>query len=185
MVIIQKYLSLGRMARGDTRNTKNPLYFTQPLEKIILHWVGPYPHHTPDGVRHWWENGSDGRGVRASAHFIVKNDIILQCIPLDEIACHSGDLRNYNSIGIEVIPMNATGEFDQLTIKTLKDLIKHIGENAGKDLMLERHYDGAQKKDCPRFYTPVTSLLDGGGRVVNPNGGNERWEALKQFLNAA
>jgi len=184
MVINQKYLSLGKTARGDTRNTKNPLYFTQPLEKIILHWVGPYPHHTPDGVRHWWENGSDGRGVRASAHFIVKCDLILQCLPLDEPGWHSGDSRNYNSIGIEVIPMNATGEFDPVTIKTLKDLIQYIRDNTGRDLILERHYDGVQKKDCPRFYTPVTSLLDGGGRVVNPIGGNERWEVLKRYLNS-
>jgi len=180
--LTQCFLSLGKMARGDTSDTKRQLFFTRPLEKIIIHWIGPFPNHTPLGVRNWWENGNDGLGVRASAHFIVKDDEVLQCLPLGEIGWHSGDMRNHNSIGIEVIPMNTAGEFSQQTINTLRGLVKYIRVDTGKNLEIERHFDSVQKKDCPRFYTPITSLLDGGGRVANPEGGQQRWEALKMFL---
>jgi len=183
MKITEHLLSLGKMARGDTSNTNKPLLFTRTLEKIIIHWIGPYPHHTPAGVRNWWENGSDGRGVRASAHFIIKDGEVLQCLPLNETGWHSGDTRNHSSIGIEVIPMNKMGEFSETTQNTLKELVAYIRKETGKELELERHFDGVQKKDCPRFYTPITSILDG-DRVFNPEGGQERWENLINFLNA-
>jgi hypothetical protein len=176
------FLSTDKLARGLN---KKPVYFTKKIDRITIHWIGPYPHHTPEGVRAWWENGSNGAGVQASTHFIVKEKIIIQTLPLNEVGWHSGDARDYHSIGIEVVPMNLTGEFSKQTIETLKELIKHIRKEIGADLILDRHYDGTQKKDCPRYYTPVTSLLDGGGRVNNPIGGDERWEELKQYLNAA
>ncbi|MCL2174495.1 MAG: peptidoglycan recognition protein family protein [Treponema sp.] len=182
MILTQLFLSLGKLARGLN---KQAVYFTKPVEKIIIHWIGPYPNHTLGGVRSWWEKGSNGEGVQASAHFIIKEEYALQCLPLNEVGWHSGDARNNSSIGIEVVPMNLTGEFSQKTIETLKELIQYIRKETGRNLELERHYDGVQKKDCPRFYTPVTSLLDGGGRVNNPEGGDQRWEELKQFLNAA
>ncbi|MCL2722208.1 MAG: peptidoglycan recognition protein family protein [Treponema sp.] len=184
MILTHLFLSLGKMARGDTSNTKKQLFFTKPLEKIIIHWIGPYPSHTPLVVRNWWENGSDGRGVRASAHFIVKDENILQCLPLNEIGWHSGDARNHNSIGIEIIPMNIAGEFSQTSISTLKELIQHIRKEAGKFLELERHFDGVQKKDCPRFYTSITNLVGVEHRFLNPEGGQQRWEILKGFLDS-
>jgi len=184
MNLTQNLLSLGKMARGDTQNTSKPLFFSKPIEKIIIHWIGPYPHHTPAGVRNWWENGSNGKGVRASTHFIVKDNDVLQCLPLNEIGWHSGDARNHNSIGIEVIPMNAAGEFSIASLDTLKKLVHYINHNVGKELEIERHFDGVQKKDCPRFYTPVTGLVGIDHRVVNPEGGQDRWESLKMFLNS-
>jgi hypothetical protein len=171
MEITQKLLSLGKLARGLDGK---PVKFTKPLKKIIIHWIGPYPNQdviTPWG---WWENGSNGKGVQASAHFILKDKNVLQALPLDEVGWHSGDARNYDCIGIEVIPMNTEGEFSKTTIDTLKLLIKHIRKEIGLNLELERHYDGTQKKDCPKFYTPVTSL---------PESGQKRWEDLKVFLN--
>jgi N-acetylmuramoyl-L-alanine amidase CwlA len=104
-------------------------------------------------------------------------------LPLNEIGWHSGDLRNLISIGIGVIPKNNIGEFGQNTINTLKDLISHIRKETGISLELERHFDGVQKKDCPRFYTNVTNLADIDHRVENPVGGQERWENLRANLN--
>ena len=182
MKIIEKFLSVGKKARGLNGS---PVFFSKPINLTLLHWIGPWPNHTPTGVRNWWENGSNGEGVQASAHFIIKDENILQTLPLNEVGWHSGDARNQNSIGIEVIPMNLTGEFSRQTIESLKELIQHIRKETGKDLTLERHYDGTQKKDCPRYYTPVTSMVGVEGRASNPDGGDQRWEALKQFLNAA
>ena len=57
--------------------------------------------------------------VQASAHYIIKDNDVLQTLPLNEVGWHSGDMRNYHSIGIEVIPMNTQGEFSKDTILTL------------------------------------------------------------------
>jgi len=175
MIITQKHLSLGKLARSGIK-------FSKPLQKIIIHWIGPYPNQVVSSPWNWWENGSDGTGVRASAHFIVKNDDILQCLPLDEVGWHSGDSRNYESIGIEVIPKNEQGEFGSITIDTLQRLIQHIREEIGRPLPLERHFDGTQKKDCPRFYTPLSEIITK-DTMGNDQRGEQRWEKLKLFLN--
>ena len=180
MKLTQQFLSLGKKARGMNGE---PVYFTKPIDRIIIHWIGPYPGQGVTTPQNWWENGGDGAGVQASAHFIAKDENVLQCLPLNEVGKHSGDSRNYSSIGIEVIPMNTEGEFSEATKNTLKELVAYIRGQTKTDLKLERHFDCTQGKDCPRFYTPVTSLLHGGGRVANPPGGDERWEELKQFLN--
>ena len=188
MRLTQNFLSLRKKARGlwtQNQTTKewifNQVFFTKPVDRITLHWIGPYIQRitTP---RDWWENGSDGNGVQSSAHFIARDIDVIQSLPLDEVGWHSGDARNYSSIGIEVCPMNLTGEFSQDTINTLKELIAHIRITHPSATIIDRHYDGLQKKDCPRFYTPITSLLDGGGRVANPEGGEQRWEELKRIL---
>ena len=176
MIVTQKPLSLGKQARSGIK-------FAKPLQRIVIHWIGPYPNQAVSTPWNWWENGSDGKGVQASAHFIIKDADIIQCLPLNEVGWHSGDARNHDSIGIEVIPMNDRGEFSKLTIDALKLLVQHIRKETGKQLPLERHFDGAQKKDCPRYYQPRTDLAGEGGRVENPPGGEERWENLKLFLN--
>jgi len=175
MEIINNLLTSGKPARSGIK-------FTKPVTKIIIHWIGPYPHHNPSIVRDWWEKGNDGKGVQASAHFIVKENVCMQCLPLDEVGWHSGDSRNYESIGIEVIPMNEAGEFSKTSIDAVCSLIRHIKGEKKSSLTIERHFDGAQKKDCPRFYTPVTENIGIGGRVENPLNGGKRWEVLKLLL---
>jgi len=175
MKITLKLLSLGKRARSG-------IIISRRLERIIIHWIGPYPGQAVSTPWNHWENGKDGKGVEASAHFVLKDADVIQCLPMNEPGWHSGDARNYCSIGIEVIPMNTKGEFSALTIATLKELIRHIRQETGLNLPIERHYDGVQKKDCPRFYTPVIDLVGVDGRVTNPAGGEERWEALKSYL---
>jgi len=167
--IKEKLLSLGKMARGS--NGK-PVLFSKLVDLIVIHWIGPYPAQAVTSPWNWWENGSDGQGVRASAHFIIKGGDVLQALPLNEVGWHSGDERNYRSIGIEVIPANTEGLFDDGTIETLKELIAHIRETY-PDTKLVRHFDGAHKKDCPRWYTP------------HVDGGENRWLNLKNYLDGA
>ena len=176
MNITRNYMSLGKKGRSGRK-------FTRGVTGIIIHWIGPYPNQRPSAVRHWWEMGVDGQGVVASAHFAIRDRDVLQCLPLDEVGWHSGDERNYNMIGIEVCPANAMGEFSDTTIETLKELVELIREAHPGAATILRHFDGKQGKDCPRFYTRITSLLDGGGRVANPEGGDARWENLVDYLN--
>jgi N-acetylmuramoyl-L-alanine amidase len=146
---------------------------------ITIHWIGPYSSQTPDVVRSWWMNPSSGQ---ASAHFIVKDKDVMQCIPIDEVAWHAGTPKgNYYSVGIETIPKNTAGEFSEDTILTLKEVCNLIKTKFPEINQVVRHYDWTQK-DCPRYYTPITSLLDGGGRVANPEGGDKRWENLKKRI---
>ena len=170
MKLQEKFLSLGKEARGIP--PANPVYFGKPVDTIIIHWIGPFPKQSVVIPWQWWEDGSDKKGVKASAHFIVKGEDVLQALPLNEVGWHSGDSRNFTSIGIEVIPMNEAGEFAPDTIKTLKELVKHIRETY-PHTTLSRHFDGVQKKDCPKYYTPLAR--DG-------KQGDERWIALRNYL---
>jgi len=176
MRITEKLLTTGKPARSGRK-------FRVNLKRLIIHWIGPYPGQAVTSTWNHFENGDGGKGVAASAHFIVKETDVLQCLPLNEVGWHSGDMRNFDSIGIEVIPANAAGEFSVTTVETLRELVAHIRKETGRPLPLERHYDGAQKKDCPRYYTPVAALAGVGGRVENPPGGDGRWEELKAYLN--
>jgi N-acetylmuramoyl-L-alanine amidase len=143
---------------------------------ITIHWIGPYPNQSPYDVIKWWKTGPDGKGIQASAHYVIKNDLIINCIPTDEVAWHCGSKGNYTSIGIEVVPASRNGEFSTESIASLKELIEKW-----PDLELLRHYDWTQK-DCPRYYTPITGLMGVEGRVDNPTGGQARWEELKKGL---
>lgn len=111
---------------------------------ITIHYVGPFPGQTVSQVREWWEV-SDGE---ASAHYVIKDDIVLQCWPLTKVAWHAGcKAGNNTSIGIEVIPKNSAGEFSDRSIATLKELLDSLPR-----LPIVRHYDWTGKA-CPAYYT--------------------------------
>lgn len=120
------------------------LHFTGTApDSITIHWTGPYPGQSPKDVRQWWIDS----GGEASAHFIVKDDEVLQCWPIDKIAWHAGcRIGNYTSIGIEVIPCDKEGRFSDKSIMTLKELLNTLPNRP-----LIRHYDWTGK-DCPKFY---------------------------------
>jgi hypothetical protein len=170
VILTENFLTLGKRARGKDGQD---VFFTKPVERIIIHWIGPYPHQSVFSPWYWWEDGSDGKGVQASAHLIVKGNECLQALPFDAVGWHSGDSRNYDSIGIETIPMNTMGEFDDYTIQTLCESVRMIRDFYPTVKINERHYDGIQKKNCPNFYTPFVE------------GGEQRWQKLKDILDAA
>lgn len=110
---------------------------------ITIHWTGPYPGQSPEMVRDWW---IESKG-KASAHVIIKDDIVLQCWELDQIAWHAGcTAGNTTSIGIEVVPENTEGKFSDKSITTLKEYLATI-----PNLPLVRHFDWTGK-DCPKYY---------------------------------
>lgn len=131
------------------------------LSVITIHWIGPYPNQTPDIVRNWWITSKG----EASAHFIVKEDEVMQCWPIDKIAWHAGcRAGNYSSIGIEVIPCNIQGRFSEKTIKTLKELLDTLPR-----LPLVRHFDWTGK-DCPRYYCDSNEWKELLEKLGRPNG---------------
>jgi N-acetylmuramoyl-L-alanine amidase len=134
------------------------------INTITVHWIGPFPGQTPMDVRAWWIKGPDGVGIQASAHYIIKDDVCMQTIPVDEVAWHCGCAGNYSSIGIEIVPFSKEGAFSAVSVATLKELLGSL-----PNLPLKRHYDWT-KKDCPLYYTPLS------------NGGEDRWLQLVDLL---
>jgi hypothetical protein len=184
MIITQNYYSLGKRARGgeigrDAQgraiiiNTHKPWYFDKTIEGIAIHSIGPYPGQVVTTPRNWHENGEDGLGLQASYHYIVKDKDILQVMPHDEVAWHSGDMRNFSFIGIAAIPMNKHEEFSLSTIETLRFVVSHIRNILNFNPPLKRHFDGTQGKPCPIYYTDDSPIT----------GGQERWEELKRIVN--
>jgi N-acetylmuramoyl-L-alanine amidase CwlA len=125
-------------------------------KSITIHWVGPFPGQTPSVVRQYWVKNN----LQASAHYVIKDDECIQCIPDGEVAWHCGCKGNYESFGIEVIPMNIEGRFSQESIDTLKQVVSHLAPTK-----ILRHYDWTGK-DCPLYYTPLS------------DGGDDRWRDL-------
>ena len=168
MIIKQDFLPKGHPGR--------PGLLLSHATSVTVHWIGAFPKQRPEDTLNWWLKGSDGKGVEASAHYIIKDDRCLQAIPDGEVAWHCGSKGNYSSIGIEVIPMNNDGEFSLSTIETLKELILRLNIKE-----LRRHYDWTGK-DCPKYYTPLANGINNNGRTSNPEEGNRRWDELKKQI---
>jgi N-acetylmuramoyl-L-alanine amidase len=152
MYQIKELLPVGSLARPGKK--------LDTIQSITIHWVGPYPGQSVYAPYYWWRDGPDGKGITASAHFIIKDDTCLQAIPINEVAWHCGNaLGNNTSIGIEVIPVDTSGKFSVLSIETLKEVLASLPK-----VPLKRHYDWTGK-DCPRYY-----ILD------------ERWDTLRRQL---
>lgn len=128
-------------------------------------------------VIHWTAN--EGRGANAianrnyfnrtnrtaSAHYIVDSEMVVQCIPDDEMAWHVGDRPRFECplrerlpegspnkylIGVEMC-VNSDGDFTKTYLKTV-ELARSL--MAKYDLTTDdiyRHYD-ITGKDCPKFF---------------------------------
>lgn len=102
----------------------------------------------------------------ASAHFIIGCDgVIIQCIPLDEIA-YAVKGRNYDSISIECCYQEENGKFTEATYDALIELTGWLLKQyaLAPDAVL-RHYDEGGKK-CPLYYVEH----------------EDAWERLKQDI---
>lgn len=137
MRLIEDFIPDG--AKCDTRM----LFGCGQPRSITLHWTGPFPGQSPAQVRRWWIDS----GGEASAHFIVKDDEVLQCWPLERIAWHAGCVAgNATSIGIEVIPADTDGRFSEKSCETLRELLATLPHYP-----IVRHYDWTRKQ-CPAYY---------------------------------
>jgi N-acetylmuramoyl-L-alanine amidase len=132
-------------------------------------------------------NKKTGEIVYASAHYIVDDKTIIQCIPDDEVAYHvgaksykeliytqigiprSGKPNNY-TIGIEMC-VNSDGDYPLMHKNTI-DLIRFLLDKYRMDRKnLFRHYDITGKK-CPLMFIEEAKWLgflneiDGTARVT-------------------
>lgn len=137
---------------SDSKCDTHQTFQTGCPSTITIHWVGPYPGQTPKVVRDWWVTS----GGEASAHYIVKDDEVLQCWPINKVAWHAGcKAGNLTSIGIEVIPEDKTGKFSDKSIATLRELLNNVLPR----LPVVRHYDWTGK-ECPKYYCNLERWKD-------------------------
>ena len=129
----------------DTRDTKHS---RRPGRKLDLKFVTIHntgnPTSKATGERGWLTNPQNTRV--ASFHLVVDDQMVVECIPLNEVAWHAGtSAGNYSSVGIEICE---SGDYDytmhnavELTAGIL--LANNLSINA-----LRQHFDWSGK-DCP------------------------------------
>ena len=134
------------------------------IKNIVVHWVGN-AGSTAENNAKYFNSLKDGRGVYASAHYIIGNDgVVIRCVPENEVAYHASSANNY-SIGIEVCHPDITGKYTDLAYKALIELLVDLCNRYKLEptQAIIRHYD-VTGKICPKYYVE-----------------NERaWKLLKQ-----
>lgn len=131
------------------------------IKKIVIHWVGN-ANTSATANRNYFENLKNTHKTYASAHYIIGlNGEIIQCIPEDEVAFHSGSYSmNRKSIGIENCHPDWNGKFNNATYNSLVELCADILKRYNLDTTaLIRHYD-VTGKQCPLYYVKNTSEWD-------------------------
>lgn len=121
------------------------------IDAIVIHYTAN-PGATAQNNRDYFENLKNGKGTKASSHFIVglKGEVI-QCIPSSEMA-YANSPRNHDTLSIECCHPDSTGKFNDATYKTVVQLAAWLCKafKVSPDNVI-RHYD-VTGKDCPKYY---------------------------------
>lgn len=169
MQIKISHIDIGKESRPGKRVTK--------VKAIVMHWTG-VPKQTAETVIEWWDD--DENGVYGSAHYVI--DIageIHEAIPPHEVAYHVGS-RHYTefarkyfgkhhgveicsdrqspnnfTIGIEMIPIDSTGNFTDETRESGMKLAKQLlfEHDLGlQNLLMHSHIRPVNEKRCPKLF---------------------------------
>lgn len=159
-------------------NYNRPYRKLKKLKGIIIHWTANEAKGA-DAIRNRnyfntkpFIKDPNGNKVTASAHYIVDDHSIVQCVPDDEVAFHVGT-KNWSSykplaleimnhakphtespnnflIGIEMC-VNADGDFEKTKANTI-DLTRYLLQKHNLSIdQVHRHYDITGKL-CPRMF---------------------------------
>ncbi|WP_406842636.1 N-acetylmuramoyl-L-alanine amidase [Bacillus velezensis] len=155
-----------------TQNLLTPNSYSRPriglnkVKAVVIHWVAN-PGSSAEGNRNFFESRKSGTNGYGSAHYIVKENTVIQCIPNNEMAYHVGSnvytqsaLRNLSSypnnctIGIEMCHNDMTGKPTDATYKTTLELACSLLKKYGlTHENLWTHHQVVGWKDCHRYYT--------------------------------
>ncbi|MBH5316690.1 N-acetylmuramoyl-L-alanine amidase [Paenibacillus sp. GSMTC-2017] len=113
------------------------------------------PASTAMNERNWLTNPSNKR--TASYHLVIDENEVIECLPLNETAWHSGDgsssmSGNRSSIGIEICE---SGDYEKTLDNAVALVAKLLIERGWGIERLRRHFDWSGKI-CPRL------MYDGG-----------------------
>jgi N-acetyl-anhydromuramyl-L-alanine amidase AmpD len=110
------------------------------------------PNSTAKNERAWLGNPSNKR--YASHHLVVDQNNAIECIPLHEVAWHTGTRSgNKTSIGLEICESGNR----EATLKNAAQLAAKVLHSKGWGInSLKMHYDWSEK-NCPRILRSPTS----------------------------
>lgn len=150
--LVEMFLTSGRGGRPGRKIT---------LKAVVIHWTAnTNPGADAVANRNYFENHPQNY---VSAHYIVDDHQVVQCLPEDEMGYHVGARKyrqealkllssypNNCTIGIEIC-VNSDADFRKTyhnAVALTADILRRHGWDAGR---LWRHYD-VTGKDCPRFF---------------------------------
>lgn len=152
------------------------------VQGIVLHWTAS-PKQDAETVWAFFEKTCPRDKHFSSAHYIIGQDgTVIHCVPDTELAYHVGSSKidphsgkiytelarhlfgeyarnpetlspNQCTLGIEMCPLDGTGNFSQETLESAKYLVWLLMEKHG--VPLERvvtHNQVVGWKDCPRLW---------------------------------
>jgi hypothetical protein len=140
----------------------------EPLDEvtcIVIHYTGN-PGTTAKQNRDYFASLARTGEDAASSHFVIGIDgEIIQCVPLN-YRSYASNHRNRDTIAIECCHPDATGEFTEETLNSLKALVYYLacGYHLDRDDVI-RHYDVTGKL-CPLYYVEH----------------EDKWESLKDEI---
>ena len=180
MQIIHDFLTINEYSRPGRK--------IRELLGIVMHWTAN-PAANAKENRDFFENKKTGMGGYGSAHYIIdQNGIIVAAIPENEVAYHCGSSEkdpasgkvytdeararfgyyastsnspNNCTIGIELCPKDADGNFSRATIETAIELCADICKRYGLTAQaITTHHNIVGWKDCPKLWTEKPQLLE-------------------------
>jgi N-acetylmuramoyl-L-alanine amidase len=179
MQIIHDYLTKNEYSRPGKR--------LQKVLAVVIHWTAN-PDATAKQNRDFFETKKTGMGGYASAHYIIdQNGIIVAAVPENEVAYHCGSSQkdpvsgkvytdearrrfgryaseisspNLCTIGVELCPKDAAGNFTNATINTAVELCADICRRYGLTTQaITTHHNIVGWNDCPKLWTEKPQLL--------------------------
>lgn len=118
------------------------------MTSITVHNTGN-PKSTAMNERNWLVNPQNNR--TASFHIAVDEKMAVECIPLDEVAYHSGKTEgNTTSIGIEICESSDYKKTEQNAVELIAKML--VERNWGIDRV--RTHKSWSGKECPRLILP-------------------------------
>ena len=180
MKIIHDFLTINEYSRPGRR--------IREMLGLVMHWTAN-PAANAKQNRDFFENKKTGMSGYGSAHYIIdQNGIIVAAIPENEVAYHCGSSEkdpasgkvytnearrrfgryasensspNLCTIGVELCPKDATGNFTNATINVAVELCADICKRYGLTVQaITTHHNIVGWKDCPKLWTEKPQLLE-------------------------
>ena len=180
MQIIHDFITINEYSRPG-RKIKEVL-------GVVLHWTAN-PDANAQQNRDYFESLKTGAAGYASAHYIVdQNGLIVAAVPEYEVAYHTGSSQrdpasnkfytdearqrfgryasevnspNNCTLGVELCPLDAAGNFSDATINSAAELCADILKRYGLGVeALTTHHNVVGWKDCPKLWTEKPQLFE-------------------------
>lgn len=161
-------------SRPALRNPEDTTYHLRQVKALVIHWTANTKRGADaDNNRNYFNLGSRP----ASAHYIVDDRTIVQCIPDHEVAFHCGDkpegryrlpglqlikgtrlTPNYFTIGIEMC-VNEDGDWAKTYRHTCRLAAMLLFRHNLPDGSVLRHWD-ITGKQCPRPFLDLHNWVE-------------------------